>query len=209
MGLDGASDSRPALETVQEHHATPKLEHKPTKLRRFMSIGSRGSKLSSRVDTDTKPGNTTPLQILSPRPTELEPRAKKHTKRSISTFLLSKTSSANDHEFANDNSDTGTVRGHVPAIKTTAPSLPAAAARKDECSLGSQEYPLVPAKPRQSVQTQQRKDSVTKSFHDVPLSASRTAALTSHPVGKEDLDSEEYKTPREFGERQMEYRFEK
>lgn len=52
--------------------------------------------------------------------------------------------------------------------------------------------------PYQPVQMQPRKDSATKSFYNMPTAASRAAALTSHPVEKKDLESEEdFQTPGE------------
>lgn len=203
MNLDGTSDSKPIVETSHVHTNTPKLEHKPTKLRRFMSIGSRGSKPTSRTEMNNKPGNTPPLQTLSPRPTEFEPRAKKQTKRSISTFLLSKPFSINEHEPQKDDGDTSTAQGHVPVTETASLSLPQAATKEDGDNVGSQGHLPVTGNPYRSVQSQPRKDSATKSFYDRPLSASRTAALTSHPVGKGDLESEEaFKTPRVCSGRQ-------
>ncbi|KAF3036434.1 hypothetical protein E8E12_004076 [Didymella heteroderae] len=201
MNLDGASDSKPALETVQEHHGTLDLKRKPSKLRRFMSMGSRDRKSSSRLDMIIKPGSTPPLQTLSPRPTEFEPCAKKHAKRSISTFLLSKASSVNELESAKDNRhdghDASAAQGQLLVTETASLSLPAAAVQEDEIRLGNQGHLPVTGNPYQSAPSQLRKDSVTKSFYDMPLAASRTAALTSHPVGKVDLESEEFQTPRE------------
>ncbi|KAF1932842.1 uncharacterized protein M421DRAFT_1425 [Didymella exigua CBS 183.55] len=190
MNFDGASDSKPALETVQEHHIAANLEYKPTKLRRFMSIGSRGSKPSSRIDMNTKPGSIPPLQTLLPRSTDLEPRAKRHTKRSISTFLLPTPFSAHEDRPA-DNNDTGTAQEPLLVTATASLSLPAAAVRE------------VTAKPYQSVQSQPLRDWATKSFCDMPFLVSRTAALTSHPVSQEDLESDKFQTPRGFGGRQM------
>ncbi|KAJ4382329.1 hypothetical protein N0V86_002663 [Didymella sp. IMI 355093] len=200
MNFDGASDSKPALETVQEHPATPRPSQKPTRLRRFMSIGSRGSAPSRRVATTTTPSTTPPLQALSPRPTESEPAAKKHAKRSISALLLSKPASPTQHEAAKHNVDATTGQGHLPVTETAERCLPAAAGTEDEGGLGSPGHLPVIGDPYHSVQAQPRKDSVMKSLYDMPLSASRSAALTSHPVGKEDLESEEeFQTPRESG----------
>ncbi|KAF2633772.1 hypothetical protein BU25DRAFT_453497 [Macroventuria anomochaeta] len=198
MNLDGASDSKPTVELDHKHTAIRKPEHKPTKLRRFMSIGSRGSKVPSKPDINTKPGNTPPLQTLSPRPTEHEPQAKKQTKRSISTFLLSKNSSANEPEPANDRDHFTTAQDYLPVTETSLSSSPPAT-KGGEGSLEGQRHLPVTGNPYQSVEMQPRKDSATKSFCDMPAAASRTAALTSHPVGKEDLESEEeFQTPPEF-----------
>jgi hypothetical protein len=201
MNLDGASDSKPVLETVLEHHAPPNLERKPSKLRRFMSIGSRDRRTVSRLGLPTNAGTTPPLQALSPRQPEFEPGAKKHTKRSMSSFLLPRNPDS-EHETANDsniNVDVSAVQGHVPVTKTTELSLPAAAGKENEDRLGNHGHLPVTGSPYRFEHQQTRKDSATKSFYDMPLSASRAAALTSHPVGKKDLESEEeFQTPREF-----------
>lgn len=90
------------------------------------------------------------------------------------------------------------MQRHVPVTETASLSLPAAAVKEDESRLANQRHLPLTANPHQSAQAQARKDSAVKSFYDMPLSASRTAALTSHPVGREDLESEEFRTPREF-----------
>lgn len=197
MNLDGASDSKAALETVQEHHTIPNLERKPSKLRRFMSIGSRDRKSVGRLNLPTNAGTTTPLQTLSPRPTVFEPGAKKHAKRSMSSFLLPRTPASEPDLAKKNNVDANAVQGHVPVTGTAELSLPAAPGKEDGDRLGSSGHLPVTGHPYVSRQRQSRKDSATKSFYDTPLSASRTAALTSHPVGKEDLKSaEEFQTPR-------------
>ncbi|KAF3048759.1 hypothetical protein E8E11_006796 [Didymella keratinophila] len=203
MHLDGASDSKPALETVHEHHSIPSLERKPSKLRRFMSISSRDRKSLNRLNLPTNAGTTPPLQTLSPRPTEFEPGAKKHTKRSISSYLLPRTP-ASEHQPANANNNNNnnvnaSVQGHVPVTETAELSLPAVPGKEDEDRLGNHGHlPVICGNPSLSKHEQARKDSATKSFYDMPLPASRTAALTSHPVGKEDLESEGFRTPREL-----------
>ena len=198
MNLDGASDSKPTLETVREHHAIPDLERKPSKLRRFMSIGSRDRKSVGRLNLPTNASTTPPLQMLSPRPTDFEPGAKKHAKRSISSFLLPRTP-ASEPELENKNNvEANAGQAHVPVSETAELSLPAAPGKEDGDRLGNHGHLPVTGSPYLSKQEQSRKDSATKSFYDMPLSASRTAALTSHPVGKEDLKSEEeFQTPRE------------
>lgn len=200
MNLDSASDIKPALETVQGHHATLNLERKPSKLRRLMSIRSKNRKSLHRLDLTTNPGNTPPLQTLSPRPTEFEPWTKKHTKRSLSSFLLVPRTPASEHGSAhNNNVDAKAVQGHIPVTETAELSLPVAAVEEDEGRLGNHGHLPLTGNPYQFAQPQSRNDSSTKSFYDMSFSACRTAALTSHPVGKEDLESEvEFQTPREF-----------
>ena len=203
MNLDGASASKPTLQLGHEHASIRQPEHKPTKLRRFMSIGSRRSKIPSKPDVNTKPGNTPPLQTLSPRPTEFEPWDKKHAKRSISTILLSKTSPTNEPDSAKSGGNVNTAQGHLPVTETSSLLLLPVAARGDGDSLEGKGHLPLTDNPYQSVQMQPRKDSVTKSFKDMPAAASRSAALTSHPVGKEDLENEEeFQTPVEFWGRQ-------
>lgn len=197
MNLDGASDSKPALKTVQEHRTPPSLERKPSKLRRFMFVGSRDRKSLSRLGPSSNAVATTPLQTLSPRPTDLEPGPKKRTKRSMSSFLLPR-SPASEHGLANNkNVEASTVQDRVPVTESAQLLLPTATVKEDEDSLKNQGHLPVTGKSHLSKHNQSRKDSATKSFYDMPLFASRTAALTSHPVGKENLESEQFHTPKE------------
>lgn len=202
MHLDGASDSKPALGTVQEHHAILNLERKPSKLRRLMSISSRDRKSRSRLNLPTNADTTPSLRTLSPRPTEFESGAKKHIKRSMSSFLLPRTLASEDQTASNNNNnvDASAVQGHVPVTETAELSLPAAPGEEDGDRLGNHGHlPVTCGNHSLSKYEQARKDSVTKSCYGIPLSASRTAALTSHPVGKEDLESEEeFRTSRGF-----------
>jgi hypothetical protein len=115
-------------------------------------------------------------------------------------MLLSRPASATQHEAAKDNVDATPGQDHFPVTETAERCPPAAAGTEDEGRLGSRGHLPVTGNPYHPVQTQPRKDSVMKSLYDMPLSASRSAALTSHPVGKEDLESEEeFQTPRESG----------
>jgi hypothetical protein len=211
------STSRPPIPQYSCHSSsalsiTPRIKHEPRRRQRqqsrtrdrprtpynFMSIGSRDRKSVGRLNLPTNAGTTTPLQTLSPRPTVFEPGAKKHAKRSMSSFLLPRTPASEPDLAKKNNVDANAVQGHVPVTGTAELSLPAAPRKEDGDRLGSSGHLPVTGHPYVSRQRQSRKDSATKSFYDMPLSASRTAALTSHPVGKEDLKSaEEFQTPRE------------
>jgi hypothetical protein len=197
MSLDGASDSKPTLEFDNEHTGLQKGDRKPTRLRRFMSIGSRGSNAPSKLRKNPGSDHTAPMQTLSPRPTEWEPWVKTQNNRSISTFL-SKNSSNNGPQPTKNKDNVSSTQNHPPVTEVSSLSLPPAAIKGEARSVEGQGHLPVTGDPYQPVQMQPRKDSATKSFYNMPTAASRTAALTSHPVGKEDLESEEeLQTPRE------------
>lgn len=210
MHLDGASDSKPTLEFDNDHHGTRKADPKPTRLRRFMSIGSRGERQPSKLRKHHEPDTSAPMTTLVPQPTMSEPWPKKQTKRSISTLLLSRNTLSDDPRTGKDQANTDTTQGHLPVTETSSLSFPPAATKGEEHGIKGQGHLPVTGDPYQSVQMQPRKDSVTKSFCNMPTAASRTAALTSHPVGKEDLESEDkLQTPGGFWGRQKEEYLEK
>ena len=211
MNLDGTSESKHTPEAHNEHTGIQKAEHKPTRLRRFMSIGSRGNNAPIKLRKNPQPDISAPMQTLSPRPTEREPRAKKPAKRSISAFLLSRDTPSKESQAAGDLGSTesaqgsaqGFAQGHLPVTETSSLSLPPTSTKADEYGIERQGHLPVTGDPYHSVQTKTRQDSATKSFYSMPITVSRTAALTSHPVGKEDLEGEEeFQTPGEFWGRQ-------
>ncbi|KAH6616609.1 hypothetical protein C7974DRAFT_379488 [Boeremia exigua] len=192
MNLDGSSDSKPIHELDHDHISGRQPEHKPTKLRRFMSIGSRsrGNKVYGELYMNTASSRTPPLQPLSFRYAESESRNKKQIKRSISSFFLSKTSTDSPEPTKGGN-QLRTAQSRVPVTKSLSLSLLPTATTGDWGSLKDREYLPHTAKPYQTAQMQPRKDSATKSFYDMPTAMSRNAALTSHPVREEDLASED------------------
>lgn len=203
MNLNGASDSKP---TQHGDTSVGQLRHKPTKLRRFMSIGSR-SRGDTRLNKHHKPvmcDNTAPMQTISPRPIEPESRPKTQLKRSISNFLLSRTST-NTSEAAKGEDFVHTVRGRLPTTEHSSMMLPLAVTRRGEDTSKGQGHLPLAGDPYQFVHMQSRKDSAVKSFYDLPTAASRSAALSSHPVRKEDMRSgDERPSPGELGGRQRE-----
>ncbi|KAJ8110492.1 hypothetical protein OPT61_g6684 [Boeremia exigua] len=200
MNVDGASNSKSMLERDHERTSTRQPEPKPTKLRRFLSIGSRvrESRLSSKHHTTTASSSTPPLQTLSPHAEESQTRAKKPLKRSISSFFLHRPSTAApDLAEGGDCARTSQSQEHVAGRPSM--SLHPAATKAGADSLWGKEHPPLTGSPYQFVQ-KPRKDSAVKSFYDMPTAASRTAALTSHPVGEQDLGSEdEGQTPEGSG----------
>lgn len=192
--LDGACSCKPASKLHHEQTPPQQPEHKPTVLRRFMSIGSRRSKAASKAESNTKSDSTPSLQILSPHSagSGLE---KKH-RRSISTFLSSRASTY-EPEPPKRKSDVQIT--HIPVTEPSFSSIPPATTKgtKDKTS-GQSHLPLT-GDPYHLLQMQPRKDSAVKAFNEMPAAPSRTAALRSHPVEKEDLEGEYmFHTPDEF-----------
>ncbi|KAF3007381.1 hypothetical protein E8E13_001108 [Curvularia kusanoi] len=198
MNLDGACESKPAHEP---HQKQTLAEYKPTKLRRFMSIGSRRSRTFRSNSIHTNPGSTPPLQTLSPRPTGFDPDIKKH-KRSVSAFLLSRPS-ARESVPPKRESDACTTQDHLPVTETSSVSFPPAANKDMNDSRKDSGHLPLTGDPYHSVQMQPRKDSAIKAFHEMPPAASRNAALRSHPVESRDLEvGDQFHTPEEFWGRQ-------
>lgn len=199
MSLDGTGDSKPVRNLKHDDAGVRHPQHKPTKLRRFMSIGSRSGAgiSSSKHHTATEFDTTSSMQTLSARPTESESRLKQLPKRSISNFLLSRTS-IHAPETKKGEAHAYTVKSRVP-VAGTSTGLPSAAHKVEEDGLEDQGPLLLSGNPSKSAHMQRRKDSARKSVYDMPGVASRTAALTSHPVSQGDLESEaECPTPGEF-----------
>jgi hypothetical protein len=173
MKFDGASDSKPASGFDTEPTSTRTHNLKPSKLRRYMSISSRRRNQSNKSGTDN--ANEIPhKQTVPPRPTDFKPWAKKR-----------------EGDLA--------PQGHLPVTEDPSQSISLPVAKMNgDGSEGPGDLPMI-GDPYHSVQMQPRRDSVFKSARTVSTSPSRTAALTSHPVGKEDLESEEeFQTPGEF-----------
>jgi hypothetical protein len=199
MDLDGACSSKPASKSHHEQTPPQQPEHKPTKLQRFMSVGSRRSKVASKAaskaESNTKPDSTSSLQVLTPRSAGSAIGTKKH-KRSVSTFLSSR-SSTYEPEPPKRESD---VRiAHTPVTEASSLSAPPAATKEAEDNTSGQCHLPLTGDPYHPLQMQPRKDSAIKAFHELTGAPSRTAALRSHPVGKEDLEGEyTFHTPDEF-----------
>lgn len=192
--LDGACSSKPASKLHHEQTLPQQPETKPTKLRRFMSIGSRRSKAASKADSNTKSNSTPSLQVLSLRSagSNLE---KKH-KHSISTFLSSR-SSTREPEPPKRESDVQIT--HIPVTEPSFLSTPSAATKETKDETNGQSHLPLTGDPYHLLQMQPRQDSAVKAFHEMPAAPSRTAALRSHPVEKEDLEGEyTFHTPDEF-----------
>lgn len=182
MTVDGATASKPTPGLSTEHPTVQKPVRKPSKLRRYMSIGSRARPPPSKAAKPSEPSAPAPLQLLSPRPTEFEPWAKRHTKRSLSTLLLPRSTSARP----SDPSPTGADGARLAAQGRVSGSETGAKPEETHVSAAASAW-------------QARQDSARKMRHSMPASLGRNAALTSHPVGGEDLDSdEEFQTPAEF-----------
>ncbi|OSS53923.1 hypothetical protein B5807_00481 [Epicoccum nigrum] len=193
--LDGACSSKLASESHHEQTIPQQPEHKPTKLRRFMSIGSRRSKAASKAELNTKPDSATSLQVFSPRSAGSDLQTKKH-KRSVSTFLSSRLST---HKSEPPKRESGVEITHIPVTETSFLSAPPAATKETKDNTNGQSHLPLTGDPYHPVQMQPRKDSAIKAFHEVPAAPSRTAALRSHPVQKEDLEEEyTFHTPDEF-----------
>ena len=182
MNFDGASESRPALLAEAEHASIQKSGHKHTKSRRFMSISSRGHNLSTKPVKNPDIDDTTPMTMLSPRPTESEPWDKKQTQRSLSPFLSPKNRSTNEPQTASNKGTASKTGSHLSVINNVCLSPARLASNEGEDRLEGQGHLPVTDYSYQSVQMQPRKDSATKSSLSIPFSPSRTAALTSHPV---------------------------
>lgn len=200
MNLDVVNDGKPVLKLKHADDNTRQPQPKITKLRRFMSIGSRSRSgaVLSKHNTSTELDSTVSMQNLSPRPIESETRPKTQPMRSISNFLLR--TSANASESVEDGESVHTARVHVHVTKPFSGKLPPPFEQgKEECLRRQGHLPLT-GNPCQPLQMQPRKDSAIKSFYDLPTAASRSAALTSHPVGKEEAaeSEDECPTPGEF-----------
>ncbi|KAF9697133.1 hypothetical protein EKO04_004774 [Ascochyta lentis] len=216
------SPSSPTPTPKPEQAAVQNSDHKPTKLRRLLSIRSRGRHASNKLKKHPEPNDTSAsMTILSPRPTETEPCEKRPPKRSLSSFLLRRSSGSRDSvpplspspspspSIVPLPSQTGVRgrelvgQGHLPVTETSCLfPLPLSTAARVEGDTAEGGHEL--GSPAGTVgQKQSRKDSVVKSSRGVSASRSRAAALTSHPVGEEDGESEdEFLTPGEFWGRQ-------
>lgn len=197
MDLDGACSSKPASKSHHKQTLPQQLENKPTKLRRFMSIGSRRSKAASEAESNLKSDIRPQLQALLPRSAGSGLETKKHT-RSFSAFILSRSTS----EPVPPKRESDVHITHIPVTEPSFSSTPPAATRetKDEAS-GQTHLPLT-GDPYHLLQMQPRQQSAMEAFHEVPAAPSRTEALRSHPVEKEDLEGEDmFHTPHEFWRR--------
>ncbi|KAJ4985647.1 hypothetical protein SVAN01_08822 [Stagonosporopsis vannaccii] len=203
MDLDVQSDSKLMLNLNHGDNNIRQPQPKHTRLRRFMSIGSRSragtlpNKLHAKADIDA----TTPMQTLSPRPDGSQSRLRTQPKRSISNFLLR--TSTDVSKSVKDGASVHTVKGHSPTTELCSTKLAPAAMQGQKVYHQGQEHLPLSGDPYQSVQMQSRKHSPLKPLYDLPIAASRSAALTSHPVRKKDIGIEdEWPTQQEFCGRQ-------
>lgn len=187
MSPYGATDSKPILDIKHEDISVRQSPQKPTKLRRFMSIGSRSrDTIRSKHHTSTSISHPIQPHASSLRSIESESRPKTLPKRSISNFLLLRTSTAAS-EGARSEEYTPTSLGYASVPGTSSKLVPSKATRGGEDYTGSRGRLPVTSSMSRMVQMQPRKDSATKSFSTMSAAAYRTAALTSHPVGQEDF----------------------
>jgi hypothetical protein len=204
MNFDGSSDSKPTLEANSTQPSTRAQEPKPSRLRRLMSISSRTHRMSKKPEVDEPDTTSTLLNAISPRPTTSDlwsPEHRKQHKRSLSAFLLSKNSATHESATATDReeSDVQTL-ARLPTTDSPALSLLLPDVKGDEDDVeGTGHWPVAVGPVCQTEPVQARKDSAVKSIHVGPvLPSTRNAALTSHPVSREDVESEdEFRTPGE------------
>lgn len=184
MNFDGANESRPALSAEAEHANTQRPGHnKPSKSRRFMSISLRSHSLSAKPLKNHDMDDTTPMTVLSPRPTESEPWDKKQAKHSLSPFLSPRNRSTIKPQTARKEGTICKTRSHLSVASSICLSSSPLAPKGDEHRLQGQAHSPATDDTYQSVQAQPKSDSSgTKSLLGIPFSPSRTAALTSHPV---------------------------
>ena len=170
------------------------LSNQRPSLRNFVAScqwGREGARLLAKLIRTPSPPS---LQVLSPRSagSGLE---KKH-KRSISTFLSSR-SSTREPEPPKRESDVQIT--HIPVTEPSFLSTPSAATKETKDETNGQSHLPLTGDPYHLLQMQPRQDSEVKAFHEMPAAPSRTAALRSHPVEKEDLEGEHtFHTPDEF-----------
>ncbi|KAJ4323515.1 hypothetical protein N0V94_001845 [Neodidymelliopsis sp. IMI 364377] len=196
MNFDGSSDSKPTLETNSTQPSTRAREPKPSRLRRLMSISSKTHKTPKKPVVDEPDTTSTLLNTISPRPTtsDLWPaEPKKQHKRSLSAFLLSKNSATQEPAAVTDREAGGMqTLAHLPTPDSPALSLLLPDVKGDDDDVeGTGHWPVAVGTVCQTDPVQTRKDSAVKSIHVGPvLPSTRNAALTSHPVSREDVEYE-------------------